>query len=55
MISDENIQKANFLLYKAAFDAPPRDPGGRAINSPCGSQMLLFDMNQAHPTNQKTR
>ena len=52
---NENMQKALFFQCKTALDALPGDPPGRAINSPCGSQMLLFDMNQAHPRNQKTR
>ena len=54
-IFNENMQKALFFQCKTALDALPGDPPGRAINSACGSQMLLFDMNQAHPTNRKTR
>ena len=51
----ENMEKALFFQCKTALDALPGDPPGRAINSACGSQMLLFDMNQAHPTKRKTR
>ena len=49
------MQKELFLQCKTDLDALPGDPPGRAINLPCGFQMLLFCMNQAHSHNRKTR
>ena len=37
-----------FFQCKTAFDARAEIPPARAINAPCGHQMLLFDMNQLH-------
>ena len=54
-IVNENMQKPLFFQCKTAFDARAETPPGGAINAPCGHQMLLFDMNQLHSTNWKTR
>ena len=54
-IFNENMQKPLFFQCKTAFDARAETPPGGAINAPCGHQMLLFDMNQLHSPNWKTR